>query len=328
MSGDPGERAAGAALDPLKRLDGDSRAMRAVRERLRRLGPRDAPVLVQGESGTGKEVVARAIHWLSPRAGGAFVPVDCGATSESLLESELFGHARGAFTGAQAERRGLFEEADGGTLFLDEIANTSLAFQARLLRALQEREIRPVGSSRPRPVDVRVVAASNRDLGDEVVAGRFREDLLYRLDVLSVSLPPLRRRREDVPVLARSLLRRIEARTGERLTLTPGALAALGAWSWPGNVRELLNVLESAAAFALDGRIDVAQLPERLHPGRGAGPAGPPTLPALLAEFERSVVRQGLEEHGWNRTRAARALGITRRCLFDKIAKHGLAPPA
>lgn len=312
-------------LDAAHRLQGGSRAVRALRESLRRLAPREAPVLLLGESGTGKELAARIVHDLSARRDAAFVPVDCGAFSESLLESELFGHARGAFTGAQSQRRGLFEEADGGTLFLDEIANTSLAFQARFLRALQEGEIRRVGSNEARRVDVRVVAATNRDLEEEVRLGRFRQDLLYRLDVLRVTLPPLRRRREDLPVLVSALLSDIGGRTDERPLLGPRALAALAAWHWPGNVRELRNVLESACAHALDGRIDVHQLPARFG-SREAEAASPrPSLPVLLAEVERNLVRQGLEEAGWNRTRAAESLGITRRCLFNKIAKHGLA---
>ncbi len=310
--------------DPARRLEGSSRAVRALRENLRRMAPREAPVLLLGESGTGKEVAARILHDLSPRVDHRFVAVDCGAFSESLLESELFGHERGAFTGARGERHGLFEEADGGTLFLDEIANTSLAFQARFLRVLQEREVRRLGSSRARPVDVRVIAASNRDLEEQVLTGCFREDLLYRLDVLRVALPPLRRRREDLPELAAAALGEIERRCGERPVLTPRALAALGAWHWPGNVRELRNVLESASAHAIDGRIDLGQLPSRLRGEAAVAAPSRPTLPVLLAEFERSLVRQGLEEAGWNRTRAAEGLGITRRCLFNKIAKHGL----
>jgi DNA-binding NtrC family response regulator len=315
-------------LDAAQRLQGRSRAVRELRESLRRLAPRAAPVLLLGESGTGKEVAARILHELSPREGQPFLAVDCGALSESLLESELFGHAKGAFTGAQSPRSGLFEAADGGTLFLDEIANTSLAFQARFLRTLQEREVRRIGSNEARRVDVRILAATNRDLEEEIRAGRFREDLLYRLDVLRVALPPLRRRREDLPTLAASLLSDIRRRSGECAVLTPRALAVLAAWHWPGNVRELRNVLESACAHALDGRIDLEQLPLRFQGADRPRPAQRPSLPVLLAEVERSLVRQGLEEAGWNRTRAAEGLGITRRCLFNKIAKHRLVREA
>ena len=313
--------------DPTQRLHGGSRSIRALRERLRRIGPREAPVLLLGESGTGKEVAARVVHELSPRREARFVAVDCGAFSETLLESELFGHVRGAFTGAQGERRGLFEAADGGTLFLDEIANTSPAFQARLLRTLQEGEVRPLGSNAARRVDVRILAATNRDPVLEAASGRFREDLLYRLDVLRVTLPPLRRRLEDLPALARAALDEIGARGGETLELSAAALAALAAWHWPGNVRELRNALESAAAFALDGHIDAEHLPERLRADFSPGERRP-SLAGLLAQVERALVRRGLEEADWNRTHAARRLGITRRCLFNKIAKHDLRPPA
>jgi two-component system response regulator HydG len=296
-----------------------------VREELARVARSDAFVLVQGASGTGKELAARIVHDLSPRRLGPFVAVDCGALSEGVLESELFGHARGAFTSAGAERRGLIEEADGGTLFLDEIANTSKALQSRLLRALQEREVRRVGCNRSRAVDVRVISASNRDLAVEVLAGQFREDLLYRLDVLQLRLPSLRDRREDVPVLARHVLAEIGRRTGHDYRLMARALAALVAHDWPGNVRELRNVLERAAAFSTDGAIEVEHLPERLA-GRMRACEANPSLQAMLAEYERCVLADRLAANGWNRTRTARELAITRRCLFDKISKHGLRP--
>ena len=298
--------------------------MQRVRDAIVRIGRSDAPVLIQGASGTGKELAARLVHDLSRRAGGPFVAVDCGAIAEGVLESELFGHARGAFTSAAGDRRGLFEEADGGTLFLDEISNTSLSFQARLLRVLQDREVRRVGSNRARAVDVRVIAATNRDLEADAGRGRFREDLLYRLDVLPIRMPSLRERRDDVEALARHVLRGIEERTGDELVMTPAALAALLGHDWPGNVRELCNVLERAAAFASGGRIDVEHLPDRLRPdAAGARASG---LPDMLSDCERALIASRLESNGWNRTRTAAELGITRRCLFNKIAKHALRP--
>lgn len=334
-----GAAACGAALPPAAaasedaggaehRLVGRSAAMRRVRDRVRRYASSRAPVLVQGESGTGKELVARLVHELSDRADGPFVAVDCGAISESLLESELFGHARGAFTGAAAERLGLFEAAHGGTLFLDEVANTTLAFQARLLRVLERREVRRVGCNRPRPVDVRVVAASNRDLAQAVSGGSFREDLLYRLDVLQVRLPPLRDRRADVPLLAGHLLAEIGERAGLEYALAPRALSALLAHSWPGNVRELANVLERAAAVAPADVIEVEDLPERFAEAVGVARTEPPLpwLAAAMRDVERALLRERLDANGWNRTRTARELGITRRALFNKIARHGLDP--
>jgi len=300
--------------------------MLSVRSQLVRVAAAHGPVLVCGESGTGKELVARLVHELSPRAAGPLVAVDCGAIAETLLESELFGHARGAFTGAAGERRGLFEAADGGTLFLDEIANTSLAFQARLLRVLQEREVRRVGATQVRRVDVRVVAASNQDLAAEAHAGRFRQDLLYRLDVLPLRLPPLRERRADVPEIARCVLARLGERDGRPIGLTSAAAMALLSHDWPGNVRELANVLERAAAYA-DGPVDVEHLPDHLA-RRVARRDGRSLLSALMAGFEGAVLSERLRANDWNRTATAAELGITRRCLFTKIAKHGLEPPA
>jgi DNA-binding NtrC family response regulator len=316
---------AGDDSSPLLRYVGSSAAASLVREQLRRAAGADASVLIQGASGTGKELVARIVHDLSARSRGPFVAIDCGALAEGVLESELFGHARGAFTNAGADRRGLFEEAGGGTLFLDEIANTCVALQARLLRVLQEREVRRVGCNRARPVDVRIVAASNRDLAAEALAGRFREDLLYRLDVLQVRLPALKDRRDDVLVLARHFLEQIARRTGERRVLTPRAVAALVAHDWPGNVRELCNALERATVHASGGIIDAEHLPDKLA-GRMAHPSARPSLSVLLAEYERCMLRERLEANGWNRTRTALELRITRRCLFDKIGKYSLVP--
>ncbi len=313
-------------------LVGGSAAMHALRRRLALIARATGSVLVQGASGTGKELAARAIHDLSSRAAGPFISVDCGALAESLLESELFGHARGAFTGAAGERAGLFEAAHGGTLLLDEIGNTSLAVQARLLRALEEREVRRIGCNVPRGVDVRVIAATNRDLHAAAAEGEFREDLLYRLDVLGVRMPSLAERREDIPDLCRALLAGMPR--GREARISFAALVALEAHDWPGNVRELRNALERALAFADGGCIDVAHLPDRLARATGvvtrepqdaaAMPRRAPSLQQLLHEYERRLLAAHLHRYAWNRTRAARELGITRRTLFTKIAKHGL----
>jgi DNA-binding NtrC family response regulator len=243
--------------------------MRHVLQLAARVAPHPTTVLVTGESGTGKEVVARAIHRMSPRRDRAFVAVNCAAIPEQLLESELFGHARGAFTGAVNERRGLFEEADGGTLLLDEIGELPASLQAKLLRVLQEGTLRRVGETRERRVDVRLIAATARDLAADVAAGRFREDLFYRLNVVHVAIPPLRERPEDVEELAAVLLERASARAGRRLRFGPGAMASLRARSWPGNVRELENVIERAVVLAPWRR------PRRREPHGAAGARGP-----------------------------------------------------
>ncbi|MCM2335139.1 MAG: sigma-54 dependent transcriptional regulator, partial [Anaeromyxobacteraceae bacterium] len=270
-----------------------------------------------GESGVGKERLAELVHRRSARAGRPFVAVDCGAVTETLLESELFGHVKGAFTGATADRVGLFEAAGGGTLFLDEVGETSLAMQAKLLRAIQEREVRRVGESVSRRVDVRVVAATNRDLAAAVAAGRFRQDLLYRLKVVEVRVPPLRERPEDLLPLARSLLASAARRTGRRLTgLTAAAAEALQRHAWPGNVRELENALERAAALAAGPRVDVADLPEEVrHPGRPA-PA-PGVRP--LEEVEREAILAALQANGGHQGRTAAALRIGTATLHRKL---------
>ncbi len=318
----------------LARLCGRSAAMTRVREHLARIAVRDVCVLVSGRSGTGKELAARLLHELSPRRNGPFIAVDCGALAEGLLESELFGHERGSFTGASRERCGLFEAASGGTLFLDEIGNTTLALQARLLRVLQEPEVRRVGGNREHRVDVRVVAASNRDLAQDAAAGLFREDLLWRLDVLSLRMPSLAERPEDIPDIARSIVAEISARTGEPIRLSAGAVERLVTHDWPGNVRELRNALERAAAFSCSGLIDVEDFPERLRPPAPgvtsvvpAPPAKNGTLQSLLDICERSVLVARLERNAWLRQRTAAELGITRRTLLNKMVKHGLQPP-
>jgi DNA-binding NtrC family response regulator len=310
-------------------LVGRSAGMLAVYVRIAMASASDAPVLVTGETGTGKELVARALHRHGPRQGAAFVAVNCGSFAEGVLESELFGHVRGAFTGAAADKRGVFEQAHQGTLFLDEVGELPPSAQVRLLRALESGEIRPVGSERPRRVDVRVVAATHRDLERAVREGTFRQDLFYRLDVFRVALPPLRERREDIPLLAAHLLRAARGRDGGPVALSPGALDALVAWPWPGNVRELRNTLERLAAGASGGVVDVSDLPpEWRQPAPAAGGdalfAGLPSLD----EMERRYLVHVLAATGGNRSRAAEVLGIDRRTLYRMAARLGVELPA
>jgi len=301
----------------LENVVGRSEGMLHVYKTAARVASTDATVLIQGESGTGKELVARAIHASSPRSEGPFVAVDCGAIAEGVLESELFGHARGAFTGAQATRRGLFEEADHGTLFLDEIGDVGPGLQARLLRALQEGTVRPVGTNEPVAVDVRVVAATNRDLEQAVKDGAFRADLYYRLDVVSIRIPPLRERREDVPLLAEHFAHKHGRAEGA--TLSPAARDLLVAYDWPGNVRELENVIARALAMNPSGVILPEDLPEAVRGAARAQPA-PAGLAAgdrpTLADLERRYAAQVLKETGGNKTRAAEVLGIDRKTLY------------
>ncbi len=306
----------------LENVVGRSEEMLQVYKTAARVAATGATVLIQGESGTGKELVARAIHSASPRASRPFVPVDCGAIAEGVLESELFGHARGAFTGAQATRRGLFEEANQGTLFLDEIGDVGPNLQARLLRALQEGTIRRVGTNEPIAVDVRVVAASNKDLGQAVKEGRFREDLFYRLAVVTIRIPPLRERREDIPLLAEHFA----AKHGraEGAAISPAAGDLLVAYDWPGNVRELENVVARALALNPSGVILPEDLPEQL---RGAHPAVEPVGVAMrdrptLAELDRRYAAQVLQETGGNKTRAAEILGIDRKTLYRLLGER------
>ncbi len=305
---------------------GRSPAMREVFDAIRRVAPTDATVLIHGETGTGKELAARAIHAHSARARGPFLAVNCAALSEGLLESELFGHVRGAFTGAVADKAGLFEAAGGGTLFLDEIGDVSPGLQQSLLRALQEREIRRVGSVRATRVDVRIVAATRRDLRLEVAEGRFREDLFYRLNVFPVILPPLRDRPTDIPLLVEAGLGALR-RTRPRLACSPLVLRTLRAYAWPGNVRELMSVLESAAIRADGDRIDAQHLPpevrEALEAGRSAGRSAEPRYRAAEPD-ERGTLLAALEEAGGNRARAAEILGMGRTTLWRKMRYYRL----
>ena len=306
---------------------GKSTVMLEVYKLVARVAGSTATVLVTGESGTGKELVARAIHTHSPRARAAFVPVNCTALTESLLESELFGHARGAFTGAIGAKRGLFEMASGGTMFLDEIGDMGPKMQAQLLRTLQDGEVRPVGGSESIRVDVRIVCATNKDLDEEVKAGRFREDLYFRINVVTVRLPALRERREDVPILVAHFLAKIARRERrEQAALSPEALRLLSSYAWPGNVRELENAIDRAVAVAKGNVILPSDLPPEVG---GAGPVvtgegggiiedRPP-----LAELERRYIALILNESGGNKKKAAERLGIDRRTLYRALERTG-----
>jgi two-component system response regulator AtoC len=284
-------------------------------------------VLLQGESGTGKEVLARAIHLQSPRRAEAFVAVNCGAIPEALLESELFGHAKGAFTGADRARRGLFVEADGGTLFLDEVGELPLPLQVKLLRVLQEEEVRPLGESKSRAVDVRVIAATARDLEEEVSAGRFREDLFYRLNVLRVAVPPLRERSQDVPLLVDHFLAHFRGALGKPVHgIAEDALQRLVAYGWPGNVRELENVIERAIILATTDQLTLRELPTNVaHPEPGADVgAGELSLRLARRAAEIEVIRRALRATRGNRTHAARLLGVSHRALLYKLKEYAI----
>jgi two-component system response regulator AtoC len=331
---DAARLAAGAGTEEASfhALVGRSAAMRAVYRLLEKAAAVDATVLVTGETGTGKELAARAVHALSARRERRFVPVNCGALPGDLVESELFGHARGAFTGAAAAKPGLFQEAQGGTIFLDEVGELPLAAQVKLNRVLQEKEIRRVGETQATPVDVRVVAATHRDLREEVRAGRFREDLFYRLNVFAVSLPPLRERPEDVPLLAVHFLEK-HARALRRTLrgFAPAALARLAAHAWPGNVRELENVVERAVAVAGGELVEPDDLPPDLAAAAPAAPgaalAALPYKDAVAGARDR-VTREYLvallTEFGGNVTRAAERAGLERESLHRLLRKHGL----
>ena len=327
-----------AGRAPEEELVGSAPALAEVRGLIETAAPSPLAVLLTGETGSGKELVARAIHRASPRATGPFLAVNCAALSESLLESELFGHRRGAFTGALQDRRGFFEAASGGTIFLDEVGDTPLAMQAKLLRVLQNGEVVPVGDVRPRRVDVRVIAATHRDLEAEISANRFRADLYYRLAGFPIRIPPLRERREDIPLLAERFAERSAARQGKTIHgIDATAMTRLRSFDWPGNVRELRNEMERAVALAADGGvIEPIHLSEKLVPESArvapseegslqGGEEGEITPLSIAREgFETAHVKRVLELHRGNVSRAARALGISRVMLHRKIKKHGL----
>ncbi len=308
------------------RLVGGSTPMRALGRMIEGLRHNESNVLIQGESGTGKELVARAIHAASPRRDAVFVPVDCGALPESIIESELFGHEKGAFTGAVGAA-GLFRMADGGTLFLDEIGEIPPSVQAKLLRALQTREVRPVGASRAIPVDIRVIAATNRDLAAMVAEGAFRLDLYYRLNVVRVEIPALRARREDVPLLARHFLEKHQREAAPLEGFATEALALLERYDWPGNVRELENAIESALALAAGPRIAAEDLRLEGAASAGGSPPPDPEVPLSLEAFERCALERALAACGGDATEAARRLGIGRSTFYRKLARHGIRAP-
>jgi len=303
---------------------GTSEALQQVFRLVEKVAPTNTNILVYGESGTGKELIARAIHHNSPRSARPFVAINCGALPETLLESELFGHTKGAFTGATNARPGLFRSAEGGTIFLDEIGEISQALQVRLLRAVQEHEVTPVGASAAVAFDARIICATNRDLEREVTEGRFREDLFYRLNVIELHLPPLRERREDIPLLARHFVKRT-AREQEQpeKPIEPAAMTALINYNWPGNVRELQNAIERA--FTLSGEaIDADSLPPRVRPAAGAHPAvlDPDGLRPTLDEVERRYILDTLASVNQDKARAANILGIDLSTLYRKLKRY------
>ncbi len=328
---------------PSMRLLGQAPVMAALRDLIARVARSQAPVHISGESGTGKELVARLIHESGARAEGPFVAVNCGAIPSELMESELFGHKRGSFTGAVTDKKGLIQSAEGGTLFLDEVADLPLHMQVKLLRVIQEKAVRPVGEQREMPVDVRILSATHKHLGELVAQGRFREDLYYRINVIELRVPALREHASDIPGLADAVLQRFAARTGSTLSLSPGARAALQQYSFPGNVRELENVLERATALSTGSQIEVHDLQLRPAVQPGASPSLP-SLPAStpaetpatastdlpgglgdqLESMERQAIVRALEQTRYNKTAAAKLLGMSFRALRYRIKKLGI----
>ncbi|WP_108470913.1 sigma-54-dependent transcriptional regulator [Rhodanobacter thiooxydans] len=338
------ERRNGAAAaktgDSGDRLIGDSAAMQQVRATIGKLARNQAPVYIAGESGVGKELVARLIHEQGPRASGPFVPVNCGAIPSELMESEFFGHRKGSFTGASADKEGLFQAAQGGTLFLDEVAELPLHMQVKLLRAIQEKAVRPIGGRDEIPVDVRILSATHKNLGQLVEQGQFRQDLFYRINVIELRVPPLRERRGDVPQLSTFILKALAGKSGESVgQLSPSARDALDAYEFPGNVRELENILERAMAMCDGSTIEAADLmlPQRSArspqeatiPGQPPAPVAAPAsanggLDDYISNLERTAIVKALEESRYNKTAAARKLGITFRALRYKLKKLGI----
>ncbi len=312
---------------PQVRMIGQSPLMKEVFRLIEKAGPTDKAILIQGESGTGKELVAQALHRASLRRDRPLVVVNCAALPETLLESELFGHEKGAFTGAVSAKPGLFEVADGGTLFIDEIGELPGALQAKLLRALEDGSIRRIGSLKERRVNIRLLAATNRNLAKEVEEGRFREDLYYRINVMSLVLPPLRERKEDIPLLVDHFL-------GPPWQIEPAAMEAIMQYSWPGNVRQLINAIDRAKILADDHVIRLRDLPPEVVGHSPAASSTSPSAPTAaagslqLAEVQKNHVLQVLQREGWNKARAARALGISRRSLYRLLEKYDIRPPA
>ncbi|MEM6955736.1 MAG: sigma-54 dependent transcriptional regulator [Myxococcota bacterium] len=314
---------------------GSDKALLRVFSIIERTADTDCSVLVTGESGTGKELVARAVHRASDRSDNPFITVNCAAIPENLLESELFGHVRGAFTGATTSREGRFQAAHGGTIFLDEIGEMPLALQSKLLRVLQEKEVTPVGESRSRKVDVRIVAATNRDLDEMVEEGRFREDLLYRLEVIPVELPALRERKGDIPVLVEHFVEKFNGRRGRTIVgLTDEAMSALVSYDWPGNIRQLQNAVERMVVLRGDGRLDIEDLPRRVRRGSKAKASPAVELPEegidlrdAIEDFENTLILQALERTGWNKNKAATILRMNRTTLVERLKKKKIERP-
>jgi len=308
-------------------LLGQSSAMRVVLDLVQRVAPLDSSVVITGESGTGKELVARALHDLSTRKSGPFVAINCAAMPEQLLESELFGYEKGAFTDAKAARAGLFVQANGGTLFLDEVGELPMPLQPKLLRALQERTVRPLGGRRDSPFDIRLLAATNRDLTEEMSEGKFREDLYFRINVIEIALPPLRARGNDLLLLAQHFITQVAAQTKrDVIGMTPEAAGQLLRYDWPGNVRELANVMERAVALTNQDHIAVVDLPERVVRHTGGHPIvdDDPSQFATLEEVERQYILRVLECVGGSRTEAARILGLDRTTLWRRLERYGV----
>ena len=323
----------------IENIIGESDVMRDVFETVRQAAPTQANILIQGESGTGKELVAHAIHQFSSRAKGPFIAVHCAALSPTLLESELFGHEKGAFTGATERRRGRFEMADGGTLFLDEISEIEPSIQVKLLRVLEERQFERVGGQQTLDVDIRLIAATNADLAARVKAGAFRSDLFFRLDVVSITLPPLRKRPDDIALLCAHFLKEFSDKNNKPVeSITPEAMGVLSAYSWPGNVRELRNVIERMVVLSRSPRLSVRDLPAALRdsvqneaPRPGIGFRGDPGIrasaPESMAQAEHLMIDAALKRNGGNRTLAATQLGISRRTLQRKLKEYRLTEP-
>ena len=309
-----------------RNIIGNSPEMTALLETVSHVAPSEATVLITGESGTGKELIAGAIHWNSPRKSGPFIKINCAAITETLLESELFGHEKGAFTGAQKRKEGRFRQADGGSLFLDEVSEMPTTMQVKLLRVLQERELTRVGGEEVVKVDVRLIVAANRNLARLVETGEFREDLFYRLNVVALEVPPLRRRRDDIPLLAQHFLENFARKNHKSIKgFTPGALDALIRHDWPGNVRELMNCVERAVVLARSRYLEIDDFPSMGQSKPGTAPIIPVKGDVLLEEVEKATILTTLEACGGNKSEAARRLGITRKTLRLKLKKYGAA---